>query len=152
MALVADMGDERHARTRRLLGDRDEPAGRREGTRQVDEPERQHPRARVEAEAYLAAHRHQVLRGGIDAPSTEHDVAHRAVAERGDERERGPRRIERVEILLDRRPWPLSGPGPSSGRRYACRSARRAGSTGAGARPSGLITSVVKPCASFGVR
>src|SRR5204862_345732 len=42
-----------------------------------------------------------------------------------------------------------SGPPPSSPRRYACRSPRRSGATGAGARPSGLISSVVKPWAIF---
>ena len=44
------------------------------------------------------------------------------------------------------------GPPPSRGWRYACRSCQRSRATGAGASPSGLITSVVNPCASFGVR
>ena len=43
------------------------------------------------------------------------------------------------------------GPSPSSARRYACRAACPPGATGAGASPSGLITSVVKPCRIFGV-
>ena len=136
----------------RLLGDGDELVGGRVGARQVDEPEREHPRACLEAEADLAPHRRAGSPRSARPARRRARLAHGAVADRGHERERGPRRVERVEVLLDRRPRPLSGPPPSSGRRYAWRSARRAGSTGAGARPSGLITSVVKPCASFGVR
>ena len=41
------------------------------------------------------------------------------------------------------------GPGPSSARRYACRP--RQSDTGAGASPSGQITSAVNPWSSFGV-
>ena len=63
---------------------------------------------------------------GVDPTAAEHEVAHGAVADRGHERERRPRRVERVEVL--RRPSTtasVSGPPPSSGRRYAWRSARR---------------------------
>ena len=110
VALVADMGYERHARTCRLLGHRHELARRGVGTREVDEPEGQHPCARVEAEPNLVAHCHQVLGRGIHAPATEHDVAHRAVADRRDEREGGSGRVERVEILRHRRPRPVLRP------------------------------------------
>ena len=41
-----------------------------------------------------------------DPAAAEDEVAHGAVSDRGDERERGPRGVERVQVLLDRRPRP----------------------------------------------
>ena len=82
---------------------------RRSGVRagDVDEAEREHPRARLEAEAHLAAHRGQLLGGRLHVGVAEHEVAHRAVADRRDEPQRRPRRVERVEVLGERRPRPL---------------------------------------------
>ena len=94
----------------------------------------------------------ELLRGRLHVAAAEHELAHRAVADRRDERERGPRRVERVEVLGERRPRPLA-PGPRPRARAGTRAAPRGGpgATGAGASPSGQITSVVKPCSSFGV-
>ena len=112
VALVAHVRDERRSRLRRLLRDGDELVRGGVGAGEVDEPEGQHPRPRLEAEPHLAAHRPQRLGGRRDAAAAEHDVAHGAVADRGDERERGPRRVERVEVLRHRRPRPLLRPRP----------------------------------------
>ena len=61
VALVPDMRDERHAERRGLLGHRDELVGLGVGARDVDEPEREHPRARLEPEPHLAPHLGQLL-------------------------------------------------------------------------------------------
>ena len=151
-ALVADVRDERRAERGRLLGDRDELVGAGVRAGDVDEAEREHPRARLEAEPDLAPHRARAAR-------------RTAARRRRRARSRAPT------------PWPIdgtsdsagrvassasrysanvvhvhsAGPSPSSARRYARRASRRSGATGAGASPSGQITSVVKPCSSFGV-
>ena len=104
------MGHERHAEGGRLLGDRDELVGGGVGARQVDEPEGEHAGTRLEAEADLASHVAQALGVRLDPPAAEHELAHGAVADRGHERERGPGGIERVEVLLHRRPRPCLGP------------------------------------------
>ena len=106
LPLVPDMGHERHAEGGGLLGDRDELVGGGVGARQVDEPEREHAGAGLEAEANLASHVAQALGVRLDPPASEHELAHGAVADRGHERERGPGGVERVEVLLDRRPRP----------------------------------------------
>ena len=105
--LVPHVRNERRSRPRRLLGHGDELLRGRVGAGEVDEPEGQHPRPCVEAEPDLAAHRPQRLGGRPDASSAEHDVPHGAVADRGDERDRGPGRVERVEVLRHCRPRPL---------------------------------------------
>ena len=85
VALVAHVRDERRSRLRRLLRDGDELVRRRVGAGEVDEPEGQHPRPGLEAEPDLPSHRPQRLGGRLDAAAAEHDVAHGAVADRGDE-------------------------------------------------------------------
>ena len=150
-ALVADVRDERRAERGRLLGDRDELVGVGVGARDVDEPEREHPRARLEPEPHLAPHLGQLRRRRSDA------ARRRA-------RPRAPRRARSTARASAPAASPSSasrysanvvhghsaGPSPSSARRYACRAAWPPGATGAGASPSGLITSVVKPCRIFG--
>ena len=146
-ALVAHVRDERRAELGSDLGDRDELVGVGECARDVDEPEREHPRARLEREPHLVPH---LVEPGRHALAADDEVAHRAVADR---RARAsiarPGRGERVEVLGEASTTAIpAGPSPSSARRYACRA--RQSATGAGARPSGQITSVVKPCRIFG--
>ena len=144
-ALVADVRHDRRAELGRDLGDGDELVRVRVRAREVDEPERQHARTGLEREAHLAAHLVEPRRHALAADD---EVPHRAVPDRRHERHRRPRRVERVEVLGEARPRPLRRPSPSSARRYARRA--RQSATGAGARPSGQITSVVKPCRIFG--
>ncbi len=95
-ALVADVRDERGAELGRHARHRDELLRVGEGARDVDEPERQHPRTGLEGKARLAAHRLDVAVAGLsDGP----------VRRRGDER-RGSRG-QRVEVLRERRPRPF---------------------------------------------
>ena len=153
VALVADVRHERRADGGRLLRDGDELVRRGVGARQVDEPEGEHPRAGLEADPHLAAHRPQLaprVGAARPPPSTRSRTAPWPIEGTSDSAGRVASSASRYSATVDH--GHVSGPGPSSGRRYACRSARRSGATGAGASPSGLITSVVNPCASFGVR
>ena len=96
-ALVADVRDERRAERGGLLGDRDELVGAGVRAGDVDEAEREHPRARLQAEADLAAHRAKLVGGRLHVAVAEHEVAHRAVADRRHERRApgAPRRARR---------------------------------------------------------
>ena len=110
LALVADVRDERHAERRGLLGHRHELVGLGVGARDVDEPEREHPGARLEPEPHQAAHLGQ-LRGRRSHPvGAEHCLPHRAVPDRRHEAHGRPAAIERLQVLGERRPGPLGRP------------------------------------------
>ena len=123
VALVADVRDERRAERRRLLGQRDELVGVRVRARQIDHPEGERARARLEARAGLAPHRRELVRGRRSLRAAHHEVAHRVVPGR---RARGssPAAFPRASRGTRRRSTTAipSGPVPSSPRRYACRS------------------------------
>ena len=90
------------------------------GAGQVDEPERQHPGARLEAERVpRGASRAAAAAVGVDPTAAEHDVAHRPVAHR---RARGTARAGSRRARRGSRPPSTTatsaGPRPSSGRRY----------------------------------
>ncbi len=104
--LVAHVGDERSADRCRLLGDGDQLVRRSVRARQVDEPEREHAGSRLEPEAHLAAHLDELFACRGHLAASEHELAHCAVADGGDERERGACRVERIEVLGHRRPRP----------------------------------------------
>ena len=90
-ALVADVRDERRAELRRHLGDRDELVGVGVRAREVDEAEGEVRRAGLEAGAHLAPHLPRARRASAGRRSPPIDrVAGGAVADRGDERDRGP--------------------------------------------------------------
>ena len=80
------------------------------GARDVDEPEREHPGARLEPEPHQAAHLGQ-LRGRRRHPvGAEHRLPHGAVPDRRHQAHGRPAAIERLEVLGERRPGPLERP------------------------------------------
>ncbi len=105
--LVADVRDQRRADARRLLRDQLQLAGGGVEAGQVDHPERERAGAGVEAVADRAAHPLQLGGVGRAVLGADHVVAHRTVADRGDERRRRAGRGERVEVLGEARPAPL---------------------------------------------
>ena len=73
----------------------------------VDEPEREHPRARLEGEPHLAAHRVELLGGRLRVAAAEDESRTAPWPIDGTSDSRRPRRVERVEVLGERRPRPL---------------------------------------------
>ena len=109
-AFVADVRDERHAERRGLFGHRHELVGLGVGARDVDEPEREHPGARLEPEPHLAAHLGQLLGRRGHPVGAEHCLPHGAVPDRRHQAHGRPAAIERLEVLGERRPGPLGRP------------------------------------------
>ena len=81
-----------------------------------------------------------------------HGIAHCGMRHAGDDVRRRPRGFDGGQVVGHGFPRPLLRSETPPGRRgNAAASFRPEGRTGAGPSPSGQITSVVKPCASFGV-
>ena len=111
--LVAHVRDEWRADAGRLVRDGFQLFRCSVEAGQVDHPKRQGTSARFKAGADNVAHAAQLGRVGRAVVAADHEVPHRAMPDRRNQRRRRAGRRERFEVFVEGRPFPGRRPDPS---------------------------------------